>query len=121
MRVDLTPTNEYRRAMLRHWYVNVKSMLKKLFGDKALFDSSKQLVSYAGLAASARQFAETTRSGKITKQGRKRLRTICIRAVLSMVNRTKTPLMEFYPASLDIDITLHQKYSKQVYDVSSWL
>jgi transposase len=71
-------------------------MLKKLFGDKALFDSSKQLVSYAGLAASARQSAETTRRGKITKQGRKRLRTICIRAVLSMVNRTKTPLMEFY-------------------------
>ena len=65
-------------------------------GDIELFDSSKQLVSYAGLATSVRQSAETTRRGKITKQGRKRLRTICIRAVLSMVNRTKTPLMEFY-------------------------
>lgn len=65
-------------------------------GDIALFDSSKQLVSYAGLATSVRQSAETTRRGKITKQGRKRLRTILIRAVLSMVNRTKTPLMEFY-------------------------
>jgi transposase len=65
-------------------------------GDIGQFDSSKQLVSYAGLATSVRQSNETTRRGKITKQGRKRLRTICIRAVLSMVNRTKTPLMEFY-------------------------
>lgn len=65
-------------------------------GSIELFDSSKQLVAYAGLAASVRQSNETTRRGKITKQGRKRLRTICIRAVLSMINRTKTPLMEFY-------------------------
>ncbi|HEX8088968.1 MAG TPA: transposase [Blastocatellia bacterium] len=65
-------------------------------GDIELFDSSKQLVSYAGLATSVRQSNETVRRGKITKQGRKGLRTIVIRAVLSMVNRTKTPLMEFY-------------------------
>jgi transposase len=65
-------------------------------GSIELFETSKQLVSYAGLAASVRQSNETTRRGKITKQGRKRLRTICVRAVLSMVNRTKTPLMEFY-------------------------
>jgi len=65
-------------------------------GDIAQFDSSKQLVSYVGLAASVRQSSESTRRGKITKQGRKRLRRIYIRAVLSMVNRTKTPLMEFY-------------------------
>ena len=65
-------------------------------GDIGQFDSSKQLVSYAGLATSVRQSNETVRRGKITKQGRKRLRTICIRAVLTMVNRTKRPLMEFY-------------------------
>jgi transposase len=65
-------------------------------GDIAQFETSKQLVAYAGLATSVRQSNETVRRGKITKQGRKRLRTICIRAVLSMVNRTKTPLMEFY-------------------------
>ena len=65
-------------------------------GDIGLFDSSKQLVSYAGLATSVRQSNETTRRGKITKQGRKRLRTIATRAVLSMAGRTKTPLMEFY-------------------------
>ena len=65
-------------------------------GSIELFETSKQLVAYAGLATSVRQSEETTRRGKITKQGRKRLRTICVRAVLSMVNRTKTPLMEFY-------------------------
>ncbi|MCA1837613.1 MAG: IS110 family transposase [Actinobacteria bacterium] len=65
-------------------------------GDIALFDTSKQLVSYAGLATSTKQSSETTRHGGITKRGRKRLRTICIQAVLAMVNRTDTPLMEFY-------------------------
>ncbi|HWT03491.1 MAG TPA: IS110 family transposase [Pyrinomonadaceae bacterium] len=65
-------------------------------GDFNLFEQSKQLVSYAGLATSTRQSNETTRRGAITKQGRKRMRTICIRAVLSMVNKTRTPLTEFY-------------------------
>jgi transposase len=65
-------------------------------GDIALFDTSKQLVSYAGLATSTKQSSETTRHGGITKRGRKRLRTVCIQAVLAMVNRTDTPLMEFY-------------------------
>lgn len=65
-------------------------------GDIDLFDTSKQLVSYAGLATSTRQSSETTRHGGITKRGRKRLRTVCIQAVLAMVNRTDTPLMEFY-------------------------
>ena len=65
-------------------------------GDIAMFDTSKQLVSYAGLATSTRQSGETTRHGGITKRGRKRLRTVCIQSVLAMVNRTDTPLMEFY-------------------------
>jgi transposase len=65
-------------------------------GDIALFETSKQLTAYAGLATSTRQSNEATRHGGITKRGRKRLRTIAIQAVLSMVNRTKTPLMEFY-------------------------
>jgi transposase len=64
-------------------------------GDMALFETSKQLVSYAGLATSTRQSSETTRHGGITKRGRKRLRTVCIQAVLAMVNRAETPLMEF--------------------------
>jgi len=65
-------------------------------GDIALFETSKQLTAYAGLATSTRQSNETTRHGGITKRGRNRLRTIAIQAVLSMINRTRTPLMEFY-------------------------
>ena len=65
-------------------------------GDIALFETSKQLVSSAGLATSTRQSSATVRHGGITKRGRKRLRTVCIQAVLAMVNRTETPLMEFY-------------------------
>jgi transposase len=65
-------------------------------GDIALFDTSKQLVSYAGLATSTRQSSETTRHGGITKRGRKRLRTVYIQAVPAMVNRTETPLISFY-------------------------
>jgi transposase len=61
-----------------------------------LFETSKQLVAYSGLATSVRQSNQTTRQGHITKQGRKRLRTIAIRAVLSMVSRTSSPLMDFY-------------------------
>jgi transposase len=65
-------------------------------GDIALFETSKQLTAYAGLATSTRQSNETTRHGGITKRGRKRLRTVAISAVLSMVGRTQTPLMQFY-------------------------
>jgi transposase len=65
-------------------------------GDIAWFESSKQLAAYAGLAASVRQSGTTDRHGKITKQGRKRLRTIAIRTVLAMVNGKRTPLMDFY-------------------------
>lgn len=65
-------------------------------GDIKLFETSKQLTAYAGLATSTRQSNETTRHGGITKRGRKRLRTVAISAVLSMVNRTQTPLMELY-------------------------
>jgi transposase len=71
------------------------SLLAKI-GDIKLFETSKQLTAYAGLATSTRQSNETTRHGGITKRGRKRLRIIAISAVLSMVGRTKTPLMEFY-------------------------
>jgi len=75
--------------------VSAISLLAEI-GDIHQFETSKQLTAYAGLATSTRQSNETTRHGKITKQGRKRLRTVAIRAVLSMVNRTDTPLMDFY-------------------------
>ncbi len=75
--------------------VSAISLLAEI-GDIHRFETSKQLTAYAGLATSTRQSNDTTRHGKITKQGRKRLRTVAIRAVLSMVNRTDTPLMDFY-------------------------
>ena len=86
------------RRLLQVHGLNLLSAVALLaeVGDIAPFDTSKQLVSYAGLATSTRQSSETTRHGGITKRGRKRLRTVVIQAVLSMVNRTETPLMEFY-------------------------
>ena len=86
------------RRLLQVHGLNLLSAISLLaeVGDIALFDTSKQLVSYAGLATSTRQSSATTRHGGITKRGRKRLRTVCIQAVLAMVNRTDTPLMSFY-------------------------
>jgi transposase len=65
-------------------------------GDIAWFAHAKQLVSYAGLAPSVRHSNETERHGKITKRGRKRLRTLAIRAVLAISTGPSTPLAEFY-------------------------
>jgi transposase len=86
------------RRLLQVHGLNLLSAIGLLaeIGDINLFEQSKQLVAYAGLATSTRQSNEHTRRGAITKQGRKRLRTIAIRAVLAMVNKTRTPLMEFY-------------------------
>jgi transposase len=64
-------------------------------GDISWFESSKQLAAYAGLVTSVRQSGSTDRRGTITKQGRKRFRTIAIRAVLAMINGKRTSLIEF--------------------------
>jgi transposase len=86
------------RRLLQVHGLNLLSAIALLaeVGDINLFDTSKQLVAYAGLATSTKQSSETVRHGGITKRGRKRLRTVCIQAVLAMVNRTRTPLMSFY-------------------------
>lgn len=86
------------KRLLQLHGMNLLSAISLLaeIGDIELFESSKQLTSYAGLVTSTRQSNETTRHGHITKQGRKRLRTTAIRAILSMVNRTSSPLMDFY-------------------------
>jgi len=86
------------RWLLQVHGLNLLSAISLLaeIGDISQFETSKQLIPYAGLATSTRQSNETTRHGKITKQGRKRLRTTIIQAVLAMVNRTKTPSIEFY-------------------------
>ena len=86
------------KRLLQLHGMNLLSAISLLaeIGSIEQFETSKQLVAYSGLATSVRQSNETTRQGHITKQGRKRLRTVAIRAVLSMVNRTNTPLMDFY-------------------------
>lgn len=86
------------KRLLQVHGLNLLSAISLLaeIGDIKLFETSKQLTAYAGLVTSIRQSNEHTRRGAITKQGRKRLRTIAIRAVLAMVNKRKTPLMEFY-------------------------
>jgi transposase len=86
------------KRLLQVHGMNLLSAISLLaeIGDIKLFETSKQLTAYAGLATSTRQSNETTRHGGITKRGRKRLRTVAISAVLSMVGRTSTPLMEFY-------------------------
>jgi transposase len=65
-------------------------------GDIQWFTNAKQLGAYAGLVPSIRQSNETERRGHITKQGRKRLRTLAIRAVLVIVRTGGSPLSEFY-------------------------
>lgn len=65
-------------------------------GDIRWFTNAKQLGAYAGLVPSVRQSNETDRRGHITKQGRKRLRTLAIRAVLVIVRTGGSPLSEFY-------------------------
>jgi transposase len=68
-------------------------------GNVAQFESSKQLVSYAGLATTVRQSGASDHRGHITKQGRKRLRGFLVEAVLSMVRDPadrRTPLVDFY-------------------------
>jgi transposase len=86
------------KRLLQVHGMNLLSAISLLaeIGDIKLFETSKQLTAYAGLATSTRQSNETTRHGGITKRGRKRLRTVAINTVLSMVSRTQTPLMEFY-------------------------
>ena len=87
-----------RRRLLQVHGLNRLSAIALLaeVGDIALFDTSRQLVSHAGLATSTRQSSEATRHGGSTKRGRKRLRTVCVQAVLAVVKRTDTPLMSFY-------------------------
>jgi transposase len=65
-------------------------------GDIQWFANAKQLGAYAGLVPTVRQSNETDRRGHITKQGRKRLRALAIRAVLVMVRTGSSPLVDFY-------------------------
>ena len=67
-------------------------------GDISRFPTSKQLVSYAGLATAVRQSGASERTGHITKVGRKRLRGFMVESVLSMLRNPpeRNPLASFY-------------------------
>jgi transposase len=55
-------------------------------GDISRFDSSKKLVGYSGLGASVHASGQTFRQGRITKSGRRDLRTALIEAAWAAVN-----------------------------------
>jgi hypothetical protein len=59
------------------------------------FTNAKQLGAYAGLAPTVRQSNATDRRGPLTKQGRNRLRTFAIRAVLGIVRAGASPWADF--------------------------
>jgi transposase len=66
-------------------------------GDIGRFDSAKQLVAYAGLASTVRQSGASEHRGRITKEGRARLRGFMVQAVLSIAREgPRTPLGDFY-------------------------
>ena len=54
-------------------------------GDITRFEHAKELVGYAGLGASVHDSGQTHRTGRITKQGRKELRTVLVEAAWSAV------------------------------------
>ena len=55
-------------------------------GDITRFPSAKKLVGYIGLGASVHDSGQTHRSGPITKQGRRELRTVLVEAAWSAVD-----------------------------------
>lgn len=66
-------------------------------GDIAWFPDARHLASYAGLGVTVRQSNRTERRGGISKQGRRRLRTALIQAVLGLVKgQPDHPLAAFY-------------------------
>jgi transposase len=55
-------------------------------GDISRFESPNKLVGYSGLGASVHAFGQTFRQGRITKSGRRDLRTALIEATWTAVN-----------------------------------
>jgi transposase len=68
------------------WIVNALILLSAI-GDIARFPSPKQLVGYSGLGASVHASGKTQRTGKVTKQGRRELRTALVEAAWVAVER----------------------------------
>ncbi len=64
-------------------------------GDVGRFHSAKHLASYAGLVPSTSQSGESTRHGKITRQGSRWLRWSLVEASIHVVGKPG-PLRDFY-------------------------
>jgi len=66
-------------------------------GDISWFPDARHLASYAGLGVTVRQSNRTERRGGTSKQGRRRLRTALIQAVLVLAKgQPDNPLAQFY-------------------------
>jgi len=65
--------------------INAMTVLAAI-GDIKRFPDAKHLVGYAGLGARIHDSGQTTRSGKITKAGRKELRAALVEAAQSAAN-----------------------------------
>jgi transposase len=72
-------------------------------GDVTRFAHAKQLVGYAGLGASVHDSGQTHRTGHITKQGRKELRTALVEAAWSAVEYSAFWKAEFERLSRHLD------------------
>lgn len=55
-------------------------------GDITRFPSAKKLVGYSGLGASVHASGQTQRTGPITTQGRRELRTVLVEAAWTAVD-----------------------------------
>jgi transposase len=64
--------------------INAMTILSAI-GDITRFEHAKELVGYAGLGASVHDSGQTHHTGRITKQGRKELRTVLVEAAWSAV------------------------------------
>jgi transposase len=62
-------------------------ILLSAIGDIARFPTPKQLVGYSGLGVSVHASGQTYRTGKITKQGRREMRTALVEAAWVAVER----------------------------------
>jgi transposase len=75
--------------------VNLGLTILSAIGDISRFESPKKLVGYSGLGASVHSSGQTFRQGRITKSGRRDLRTALIEAAWAAVNNDPYWKQEF--------------------------
>jgi len=83
--------------------VTVGLTVLSAIGDISRFDAPKKLVGYSGLGASVHASGQTFRQGRITKSGRRELRTALVEAAWSAVNSDPYWKEEFARLSRRLD------------------